>query len=383
VPVSPRYLALIAALVVGAVVGVPGGTTARTPGEFRIGIVEHAEAVYGNPTRFFRVLGQLRTQLLRVTLQWGGGAGVARRRPRDAANPADPAYDWRVYDRIVLNAARNGIDVVFAIFGTPAWANGGRPPNYAPRDPFDLQTFAFAAAMRYSGEYVRHDGRVLPAVRHWLAWNEPNLRLGLIPQFRRVGRRWVIQSAIDYARICNAIYDGIHLADLLGAKVACGVTAPRGNNNPRGYKPSVSPIAFLRGMKRAGARTFDAYAHHAYYGGPRETPSTRPRGRSAVTLGNIDRLIREVSLLYGQKRIWITEYGYQTNPPDRIFGVSWAAQARYLRQAYAMARRHPRIDMMLWFLLRDEPRVDGWQSGLISARGQRKPAFYAFRQLPR
>ena len=38
--------------------------------------------------------------------------------------------------------------------------------------------------------------------------------------------------------------------------------------------------------------------------------------------------------LYGNKRIWITEYGYQTNPPDRIFGVSWANQARYLKQAY-------------------------------------------------
>ena len=58
--------------------------------------------------------------------------------------------------------------------------------------------------------------------------------------------------------------------------------------------------------------------------------------------------------LYGNKRIWITEYGYQTNPPDRIFGVSFANQARYLTQAYGIAKRNPRIDMFLWFLLRDE-----------------------------
>ena len=48
---------------------------------------------------------------------------------------------------------------------------------------------------------------------------------------------------------------------------------------------------------------------------------------TAVTLGNISDLIREVTRLYGNKRIWITEYGYQTNPPDQLFGVSYAKQA--------------------------------------------------------
>ena len=87
--------------------------------------------------------------------------------------------------------------------------------------------------------------------------------------------------------------------------------------------------------------------------------------------------------LYGPKRIWLTEYGYQTNPPDRQFGVSWANQARYLTQAYAIARRNPRVDMMLWFLLRDDkPVAAGWQSGFFTSTGVRKPAFDAFRKLP-
>src|SRR4029453_10990777 len=74
---------------------------------------------------------------------------------------------------------------------------------------------------------------------------------------------------------------------------------------------------------------------------------------------------------------------YQTRPPDLTFGVSWALQAKYLAQAYAIARAHPRIDMMLWFLLRDEDRIDGWQSGLLTTTGKRKPAFEAFRRMPR
>ena len=91
-------------------------------------------------------------------------------------------------------------------------------------------------------------------------------------------------------------------------------------------------------------------------------------------------LIAAVSQLYGPKPLWITEYGYQTKPPDPQFGVSWANQARYLTQAFAIARKNPRIDLMLWFLVRDEPNLAGWQSGLMTADGgqeagvQRVPA---------
>jgi hypothetical protein len=148
----------------------------------------------------------------------------------------------------------------------------------------------------------------------------------------------------------------------------------------------VSPLAFLRAVKKAGLKTFDAWAHHPYYAGPSDQPTTVPvtaKGApaTAVTLGNISDLIREVTRLYGNKRIWITEYGYQTNPPDRLYGVTYAKQALYLKQAFAIARANPRIDMMLWFLLKDDPNPAGWQSGLITASGAKKPSFKAFMQM--
>ena len=37
---------------------------------------------------------------------------------------------------------------------------------------------------------------------------------------------------------------------------------------------------------------------------------------------------------------------------------------------------------MTWFLLRDEKRLAGWQSGLETYGGKKKPAYYAFRRLP-
>ena len=71
----------------------------------------------------------------------------------------------------------------------------------------------------------------------------------------------------------------------------------------------------------------------------------------------------------------------RTDPPDRLVGVSYAKQAAYLTQAFGIARKNPRIDMMLWFLLKDEPSLAGWQSGLITAGGKHKPAFSAFMKM--
>ena len=376
---SKRFILLIACLV--AATSVTAGTVSASP-RLMIGIYDEAQTLYGNPDRTFPTLRSLRTEVLRVGLYWGGKFGVAKRRPTNATNPDDRAYNWAIYDRTVNYAAQYGMRIVFSIWGTPTWANGGKGLNYAPRSALDLQRFATAAARRYSGTWTAEDGRALPAVRMWLAWNEPNNPAFLLPQYRRVGGKPVIQSAVDYAKICNAVTRGVKATFLRGEQVACGVTAPRGNNSPNTERPSVAPLPFLRAMKRAGAKGFDVYAHHPYYLDSSETPTTVPKGTASITLANIDVLLREITRLYGNKKLWITEYGYQTNPPDRTkFGVSWANQARYLGQAFAIARKNPRIDMMLWFQLRDEPRAEGWQSGFLTFVGRRKPSFTAFQRL--
>ena len=277
----------------------------------------------------------------------------------------------------------NGIKVVFSILWTPGWA--GPAKDHAPRRMLDLRNFAYAAAKRYSGSFRPvTDGPPLPAVRHWIAWNEPNNPFFLKPQFTKIGRRkYRLASPGIYAKMCNSIWSGVHLTGFRGEKVACGATSPRGNNSGTLRRASLSPLPFLRGMKKAHAR-FDVYAHHPYYQHPNEPPNRPPPGSRAITLGNINELIRELTRLYGNKRLWITEYGYQTNPPDRLFGVSFAKQASYLRTAYAVARANPRIDMMIWFLLKDEARIpNGWQSGFYTASGRRKPSWLAFKRMPK
>jgi hypothetical protein len=351
------------------------------------GIFDDAHVLDGNTASAFSTLSDLNVRMIRLTLWWGGPKGVATAQPENATDPADPAYDWKLYDRAVRAAASAGIRVMLTILGTPTWESGSPAWNVAPANPSDLEAFAHAAARRYDGTYSPAGGSTLPRVRYWTAWNEPNSPVFLRPQYRRVNGRWRIQSAVSYARICNAIVLGVKSVTVSRSLVACGVTAPRGNNQPGASRSSVSPLVFLRAMKSAGARGFDAYAHHPYYGAPSETPSTPPprglRGQAAtaVTMGNLNTLIRELTRLYGSMRVWITEYGYQTNPPDRTFGVSWKKQADYLEQAWQLARRNPRVDVFLWVLLQDEVSLGRWQSGLISVEGERKPAFDVFAHL--
>lgn len=339
------------------------------------------QQVFGRTDWAFRQLRSLRAGIVRITIDW---SSVAKRRPSAPADPSNRAYNWTAVDHVIAQAAQHRVRVLATIYGTPRWA--GRAKNRIPRRMTDLRLFAFAAAKRYSGSYRVQAGenepqRTLPAVRHWLVWNEPNNPVFLKPQWKMVKRKWRPQSAFDYAKLCSAVWAGVHSTRIRGEKVACGATGPRGNDAPRSSRPSTSPLVFLTWLRRAGLKRFDAYAHHPYYGHRSERPTTVPRSKKAVTLGNIGVLIKQLTRLYGRKRLWITEYGYQTRPPDRQFGVRFANQAKYVHQAVSVARKTRRIDMFVWFLVRDERRLSGWQSGVISARGKRKPAFRAFQTL--
>jgi len=347
---------------------------------FKVGIFDDTMTL-GIPDTGFPLIQSLRAQVVRITLWWGGSLGVATRRPAKPTNPADPAYNWFTFDRAVQDAAKHNVQVLFDINFTPSWANKHRATRFAPTNFNDLKNFAIAAATRYSGKYKLADGTVLPAVHLWLAWNEPNNPVFLSPQYRKVHGRWIIQSAYSYVRICNAIYNGVHAVQHKAAKVGCGATDPFGNNQPKSRRPSVSPLAFLRAVKKYHLQRFDAWAHHPYASRPSEKPTTKPKSKTAVILGNLGDLTKELSRLYGPRRVWITEYGYQTRPPDKTFGVSWNAQAKYLAQAFAIARKNKRVDMMIWYLVRDERRLSGWQSGLETIGNKKKPAYTAFRRL--
>jgi hypothetical protein len=290
---------------------------------------------------------RLGVPLVRFTLRWNE---IALRRPKNAASPTDRAYDWHRPDRILLGLRRHGLTPVLTVVGTPPWANGRRPPNFAPPHPRDFSRFATAAARRY------------PWVRYWLIWNEPNKRLWLRPTKPRV----------YVEHLLNPGYDAIH-AVLPHARVGGGVTGPRGANG------GVSPGDWIRGMARAHAK-FDAYAHHPYPASPSETPSSGGcKNCPWITMATIRKLLILVKRHFGSKPIWLTEYGYQTNPPDTFLGVPLKRQATMLSLAAMRAWRLPRVTMFFQYLYRDEPQLSRFQSGLVFADDRWKPSLQGFR----
>ena len=343
-----RVVPLVVLLAVAAGVGAGSAQPSRA---IRYGIQDDAWLQFGPGTLDQRLatFKRLGVPLVRFTLRWNE---VAARRPRNPASPRDPSYDWRGPDRILRGLRRHGLTPVLTLLGTPAWANGRRPPNYAPTRPRYIRAFARPAATRYAW------------VRFWLFWNEPNKPLWLRPT----------RASIYVRHLLNPAYEAIH-AVLPHARVGGGVTAPRGGLG------GVAPVRWIHGMATAHAK-LDAYAHHPYPLRPNETPSSGGcRNCPSITMATLPKLLILVRRAFGPKPVWLTEYGYQTNPPDTFLGVSPRRQATLLSLAAMRAWRLARVTMLIQYLYRDEPVLSRFQTGLVFVDGRLKPSLQGF-ELP-
>ena len=315
------------------------GPAAASP-SVRYGIQDDAWLLYGDGTLESRVetLDRLGVELVRFTIDW---STVEARRG---------AHDWSAVDPILRGLQTSGIRAVVTLNGTPRWANGGRSANWAPTSGSTFAAFATAAAKRY------------PWVKDWLIWNEPNQRRWLRPT----------TPTTYVSKLLNPAYAAIHRASR-GTRVGGGVTAPRASHG------GVSPVAWIRGMRAAGAR-LDAYAHHPYPINRFQTPwSGACMHCETITMASLERLQREVKNAWGgAKKIWLTEFGYQTNPPDRLLGVSPDTQSRFIGEAAWRVFKAKNVEMLIHYLYKDEPDVGRWQSGLVTAAGKAKPARAGF-----
>jgi len=338
-----RTFSALAAVIV---LGLYASSTASASPEVRYGVKDDAWLAYGPGTleQRVRTLDELGVTVVRYTLFWHE---IAATRPTYPRWSRARAYKWGASDRVLAALHAHHIPVLLGIWGAPRWANGGRGPNFAPTSSTFIRDFAHAAAQRF------------PWIHSWLIWNEPNQSRFLRPT----------APAVYVQRLLNPAYLALHASNSSN-RVGGGMTAPRGN---------LSPLTWIQGMRAAGAK-LDAYAHNPYPIDPhRESPSSGSCGYCrSITMATLDRLGRATLAAWGPIPLWLTEYGYQTNPPDREQGVSWAKQALYEDEAALRAYRAARVDILIHFLVRDDPDLEGWQSGLLTARGVPKPALRAF-----
>lgn len=376
---------LLAALALVAVTAVAASADAgrARSGPMLLGVMD--DALLGNvPDVAFADVEQLQPQVIRYDLSW---AHTAPRKPAVATDPNDPAYDWSRTDTVVSRADALGVPVLLTIEVTPKWAGGGTG-NKAPVNMASLQAFAYAAATRYSGQFVvPSTGQVLPAVTRWEAWNEPNTTSHLKPQYTCRCSAAKPASPAIYAKILKAIYTGVHSAGTRAGvieTVAGGATKPN-YSGPKTFEPAVAPLRFLMELGKQRP-PLDVYSHHPY-----RTDAGKKTGQIAnpndIAFADLPRLIKGLDQAFPRKRLhlWITEFGLQTNPPDSFQGVSLSYQSQQLRRNVAASRANPRIDMLVWFLIRDEqarkPFAAGFQTGLAFTNGKLKPSWSVFRSL--
>jgi hypothetical protein len=141
----------------------------------------------------------------------------------------------------------------------------------------------------------------------------------------------------------------------------------------------------------------DGFAHHPY--SLMNRPDFRDPGHpDSARIGALDRLSTLLSNLARMGRVdrrlanlYLTEFGYETNPPDPQKPFGLAQQARFINWAEYLAWKNPQVRSWPQFLLRDlgvvnadkaargaRPHAD-WQSGLLFEDGTPKPAATSFK----
>ena len=346
-------------------------------------------------------LAALHVDELRITARW---SELAPERDPAGVAPDDDAR-FAALDRAVRLADARGLAVALDVgFSAPRWATSDPPGTDRPRTDVDPRAFAgFAArvARRYDGTRPG-----LPRVGTFSLWNEPNHPAFLAPQWRRSGGRLVPASPARYAAMVRAAYPAIKAVDPR-ARVLVGGTSSEGSYSSRGCGP-VPPLRFLRALacvdralrpvRDGDCADFtrlpgDGWSEHPYSlrsvpGAP--APADRP---DDVPIGSIGRLTATLRRLVDAGRlaprladVYVTEYGYESNPPSALRDWSLDDQARFLPWSEYLAWRDPAVKSFAQFLLRDTPpalrRVSPsarrpygeWGSGLLFADGTPKPA---------
>ena len=373
---------------------------------------DDAELLYASPRRVSRALDRLDevgVRAVRLTAGWSVLApGTRDRRPPPRFRPTDPASyvasGWRRLDRAVRGARARGMAVIIDIaFWAPIWGTAG-DTSKRPRvgvKPRRLAQFARAVARRYSGHYDPPGRRRrLPAVRAFTIWNEPNLPNFLGPQWRDPRTRRLPASPHLYRRMVAAAYPAIKAVQPRSTVLVGGLAA----YGQRG----VPPLRFVRELACVDERLLplarpecarfrrlpgDGFAHHPY-----STNTTPDRVAPAATpddapVARVEELAELLAALTARGRIdprlrdlYLTEYGYETDPPDPGAPFGPGRAARMSSWAEAIAARVPAVRTVAQFLVRDLPggrgaqrvgRLRDWQSGLLFVDGRPKPLAHA------
>lgn len=318
----------------------------------------------------------------RFTLQWAPGQSHVA--DQDVDDLRDAIRDT------------SGMKVVLAVY------NHGSPPQT------ELARGQFCA-------YVRDALERLPSIRDVVIWNEPNKLFFWSPQLATSDAE---AAPVAYEALVARCYDVLHDA-FVDVNVIGLALSSTGNDDAGSH----SPGAFIRAVGDAyrasgrGRPLFDTVGHHAYGFTASERPWRKHIGSKILSQGDWNKLMYNLWLAFDGTAqaipgadgvgIWYMEGGSQTAIdagkagaytgaesvaviPDDAGGEPDAPppsetspapdQSTQVRDSIRLAACQPYVGGYFNFLLFDEPRLAGWQSGAYWADLTPKDSLPGFAQ---
>lgn len=341
--------------------------------ELLVGLTEDAFKLV--PDSALPVARELGVATFRITVPWEPGA---RTLPPDVVAQLDVMVRARASERFIV-----------ALYGRP----DATPLDETARD--DYCAYAADLVERY------------PAIKDLIVWNEPNKSYFWQPQFDELGASAAPAAYVELLAHC---WDVLH--DLRPeVNLIAPATAPKGNDLPDARSNiSHSPGKFIREMGlayRTSGRDdplFDTVGHHAYGANSAEPPATDHRG-STIAQGDYADLMEALSEAFSgtaqavpgacvEERctfIWYLEMGFQTTViPEKLPVYTGAenvetippeVQGAQFERAVELAYCQPFVRGFFNFLMWDEARLEGWQSGPFWADRTPKPSYEDFKQV--
>lgn len=418
----------IAALALATAVGVAGPAAAsRTQPTM---LQDDAQLVSGSQQQRDQRLDEFKAlgvEIVKVRLSWRGvaPAGSSKTKPSgfDGSDPSKyPNGAFDPYDAIVRGANARGMQVMFQLGGSaPEWATPGKRDSavYKP-SATEFRAFVKAVGTRYSGTYggsgaapgggtglpvplptdaagqATQATAPLPRVTLFSVWNEPNLKSWLAPQYVK-GTPY---APVIYRKLMYAAADGLGQSGHGSDQLLLGELLPFARSGRTGGS-KIRPLAFLREMacvnshfrpyrgkaaKKRGCKgkfrkvpgTGLAFHPYTLAGGPRiKTPN-----RDDASISTLGRVTHTTDKLYSKRRfakrrmpLWITEFGFQSAPPDR-YATPIKRVPGFMAQSERIAYRNGRVASYSQYPLLDDPGLGGFQSGLRFKDGRAKPGVY-------
>jgi hypothetical protein len=287
-----------------------------------------------------RVIAQaqaLHAKLVRTEVPW------SLMEPNGPGQLSTPALAFA--DRLVSDAAADGIKVIIIVDSTPCWASSApvsllsacipgessKANAWPPSDPANYAAFVAFLAQRY--------GTRLAAIE---VWNEPD----------QANEDYFAgpEKPQRYAAILRAAYPAIKQANPNVPVLAGSLVGANG--------------VFLRALYAAGIKGYyDGLSVHFY----------------TLTLAAL-RSIHEVQLANGDtKPLWLDEFGWSSCYPHQKIQQEQACvtkqiQARNFADIFRSLARAPYIAAEVTYKLQDSSQEE---FGVLSSSGSRKPAFAA------